>query len=163
MSAATAKARIELRPFDLSDLPVVYRWIKNQRNLFCDDGPQNERDFVDDQLSRESTNFAVYRDRELVGLLICDRESSVVCQAHCYFKRSFWGWENTAAALRLGMDWAFNEAGYDQITSPVFENNRLMIRLLEHLGAVREPVYAGCVRQNGYPVLVLNYTLYRGD
>jgi RimJ/RimL family protein N-acetyltransferase len=158
------QSKLELLPFPPEDWPIIWKWLrKSKLSLTHDDGPHTEREFVDSHIERESLNLGVYSSGKLVGLFICDHVSSVVCEAHCYFKPSFWGWKNTVRALHLGIDVAFNERGYQKITSPVLESNRLMIRLLEHIGAVREGRFIAHARQNGKPVNVCFYSIFRGD
>lgn len=153
---------IGLRPFEKADWPICWRWITpHLSTLLHDDGPQTQRQFVDSHIERGSRNFGVYRDSELVGLFICDHVSPMLCEAHVYFKRSFLGRENTIPALRLGIEWAFTDGGYHKITSPVFESNRLMIRALKELGAVQEACFRAHVRQNGQPVDVLYFSIFK--
>lgn len=154
-------SKIELLPFSPSDWPICWRWLQpHLSTLLHDHGPQTQREFVDSHIERGSRNFGVYRDSELVGLFICDHVSPIVAEAHCYFKRSFYGRENTIPALRLGLDCAWSLA-YKKVTSPVFKTNRLMIRALKELGAVQEACFKAHVRQNGQPVDVLYFSFFR--
>ena len=103
----------------------------------------------------------VYRDGELGGLIMFDRLSPILCECHVYFKRSFWGWATTVPALRLAYAWATGPGGYKKGTSPVFESNRLMVRLLEHLGAVQEGFFRNHTTQRGKPVNVLYFSIFK--
>jgi RimJ/RimL family protein N-acetyltransferase len=112
-------------------------------------------------MARNSRNLAVYRDGELVGLVIFDHITPVVCECHIYFKRSFWGRERTIPALRLAYQWA-ERAGYEKMTSPVLATNRLMIGLLKRLGAVQEGHFRAHTRQNGRPVDMEYWSIFKG-
>lgn len=162
MSAGTAKAPIELRPFDSADWPVIWRWIERYYFKVADDyAPKTLREFVDASIRRGSKNFGVYKNGELGGLIMFDHLSPMLCECHVYFKRSFWGWETTVPALRLAYRWAVTEGGYKKCTSPVFESNRLMIRLMEHLGFVQEAFFRNHTMQRGKPVNVVYLSLFR--
>lgn len=163
MSAATAQSKIELRDFPAEDFPIIWRWLQKYKAvLFHDDGPQTEREFVDKHLARGSRNFGVYCEGQLVGLFICDHVTPFLCEAHVYFKQSFFGWKNTCAALLAGIQWAFTEGGYEKIGARVMESNRAMIALLEHLGAQQEARFVAHARQNGQPVNVVYYSIFKG-
>jgi RimJ/RimL family protein N-acetyltransferase len=153
--------RISLRPFDPSDLPIAWYWIKDYYWRVADDyAPQNERDFIKHQLGRDSVRAGVYRDGELGGLMICEGISPVLCEGHCYFKKGFWGWETTLPALHCALKaaWAL---GYDKMICPVFAKNRLMARLLVEIGAIPEAFLQSHTRQHGQPVDVVYFSLFR--
>lgn len=158
---ATAPSKLKLRTFDPSDFPIVWSWIgKNYWKVADDYSPKTMREFVDSQIERGSKNLGVYSGNELVGMLVCDPLSPVVCEGHAYFKRSFLGRENTAPAVWMGIQWAFDQ-GFKKMTSPVFERNRLMVRLLTQLGGVQEGFFRGHTTQQGKPVNVLYFSFFK--
>jgi len=162
MVATATKPMIELRDFDPSDWPVIWKWIERYYWKVADDyAPKTLREFVDASIRRGSRNFGVYRDGELGGLIMFDQLSPILCECHIYFKRSFWGWGTTVPALRLAHAWATGPGGYKKGTSPVFESNRLMVRLLEHLGAVQEGFFRNHTTQRGKPVNVLYFSIFK--
>ena len=153
--------RIELRQWDPSDWPIVWHWIKSYYWRVADDyAPRNERDFIADQMARGGLQAGVYRDGELGGVVICERVSPVLCEGHCYFKKTFWGWHTTLPALNYAFQGAW-KLGYEKVVCPVLEKNRLMRSLLQALGAVQESHYRAQTRQHGEPIDVVHYSVFK--
>lgn len=162
--------RIIVKPWDESDWPLAWRWIGEYYFRVADDeAPKTQSEFVSKQMGRPATSFGVYRDGSLGGLVSFDILSPTLCEGHCLFKKgrsaadSFWGRSTTVPAIVQALQWMW-VLGIERIICPVFESNRLMAKLLEQLGAVRdaEPpagAKSRTVRQ-GRPVNVLYYSLY---
>lgn len=157
-------ARISLQKFDDADWPIIWKWIEGYYWKVADDyAPKTMQAFVDSQRVRGSKNLGVYKGSELVGLIMFDHLSPVLCECHIYFKRSFWGHENTLPALQLAYDWALNKTNYEKCTVPVFESNRLIIQVLRKFGAVQEGFFRNHTHQRGKPVNVLMFSMFRGN
>lgn len=163
-------ARITLKPWDNSDWPLAWSWIEQFYYRVADDeSPKTQREFVDEQLRSDSVNFGVYRDGVLGGWIGGPILSPTLCEGHCLFKKgtspsnSFWGRSTTVPAVLQAAAWMW-ALGIRRIICPVFEPNRLMIGLLEHIGATRdeeapEGLKTTTTRQ-GKPTNVIYYSLY---
>lgn len=164
MQAEPPRSVITIEPFDPSDFPLVYSWCTKFWDSVCDDDiPGDEVNFVNFKMMQGSINLAVYRDDQLGGMLSCGPVNSWVTQAHCIFRKEAWGSEFTIPALQLGIDFAFEKLGYKKIISMVYEHNARMRALLEKLGAKQEGFHVAQTRQNGKPVNMVSYGIFKGE
>lgn len=157
MQAKPARSII-LQPFEEADLPIAWSWAQSYWHMIADDfAIRDQRDFIEFKISQMAIQLGVWRDGELGGLLTCEPQSPVLCQAHAMFKKgidrrdSFWGWDTTVPALQLGIDVAW-KMGYSKIACLVFEDNAAMNKLLERVGGRLEGVLMNHTRREGQMV-----------
>lgn len=161
---ATAKPTITLREFDSADWPIIWKWIEGYYWSVADDyAPTTMHAFVESQRRRGSKNLAFYRGNELVGLIMFVALNPYLCECHIYFKRSFWGRENTIPALRLAHEWIHRETNFQKCSMPIFANNRHVVRVLREFGAEQEAHLRAHTTQRGKPIDVLMFALFREE
>ena len=76
------------------------------------------------------------------------RINPVCVDAHCVFKRSFWGHATTVEALRQVFDEIFS-SGVIKITATAFADNHALLGLVRKLGFQREGVLRQQTRRAG--------------
>lgn len=72
-----------------------------------------------------------------------------------------WGRDFTLPALRIGIDFAFEKLGYEKIICMVYAHNARIIALLKEIGAVEEGFHRMQTKQNGEPVSMVSYGIFR--
>ena len=145
---------VELRsPFPAEDIPRIWAWTDPFRWRISDDfSPKTLAEFIPffRALVERGRSWAVYVGGELGGVINYEQASPIVGSFHCIFKRSFWGRNTTATALRMAFPEMF--AMCEKLTIPVVTGNRSMISLLTSLGATKEGVLKAHTRRDGKPV-----------
>lgn len=154
-------------PFPDVALPLLWNWIEEARHQVADDfSPQTPDEFIALERQRaesgEVLSFAIYRDHELGGYVRVVPTLPMSVEAHCIFKREFYGYQTTLPALNDVARQLF-EAGIERLTLPVFAHNTAIRSLLKRGGAVEEGCLRAYTRQNGQPVDVIIFGLLRSD
>ncbi len=128
-------------PFPVYALPRVWAWAEESRRQVADDfAPKSLDEFLahwDSQALAGQRSWAVRRDGELGGVVTSTRFNPVAADAHCIFKRSFWGYATTGEALRQVFEEMFEE-GVLKIATVAFSDNAAIIGLTGRLGFRRE-------------------------
>lgn len=144
-----------VEPFPPYAVPRLWSWSQEFFNRVADDyAPKTLEQFVKnwEEKAREGRRtWGVLRDGELGGMVCSTRISPVLADAHCIFKRSFWGHQTTAEALRMVFDQIF-ESGAEKICSTAFRTNHALFGLVKKLGFQREGMLRSHTRQSGEPV-----------
>jgi RimJ/RimL family protein N-acetyltransferase len=155
--------KIELRPWDPSDWPLEYRWLKAVWNRVADDfSPTNEADYIKAQLvASHCIHRGVYRNGELGGILTGQPITPYLVQVHVQFRKSFYGSETTLPAIRLGIDVLFDECGFGKIWAVVFADNAPIIATLRRLGATWEGTLIAHTTRNGRPIDMESFAILK--
>lgn len=128
-------------PFPVHALPRLWSWtVSSQRQVNDDFAPKTLEAFVDNWERQELSgmkSWGVLRDGELGGVVTSTRFNPVVADAHCVFRKSFWGHETTAEALRLVFAEIF-ASGVQKISTICFFDNHALLGLVARLGFERE-------------------------
>lgn len=154
-----------IAPFPDAALPLLWQWIEAARSQVADDSsPQTPDEFIALERARaeDVCTFAIYRDYELGGYVRVVPTSAWACEAHCIFKREFYGYQTTLPALDCVARQVF-EAGVTRITMLVYQTNGAIRALLKRLGAVEEGRMRECARQNGQPVDMIIFGLLKRE
>lgn len=150
---------VELKPWEWSDWPIAFKWMRDAWEYVADDdSPKTCEEFVQLQRGRESVAFGVWADDDLCGVLTLAPVTPIVGAGHCTFRQGYGRREITVPALQQAQKIAW-KWGYWKIWCLVPENNRAMIRLLEHLGARMDGVLISQIRRDGRPANVISYAL----
>lgn len=141
--------------------------MEEARSQVADDfSPQTPDEFIALERARvaggEVITFAIYRDNELGGYVRVVPMLPMACEAHCIFKKSFYGTQTTLPALNDVARQLF-DAGVERITMPVFAANAAIRALIKKLGAVEEGRLREYTRQNGLPVDMILFGLLKRD
>ena len=139
-------------PFPLHAVPRVWAWTQQFRDRVADDfGPQTLDEFVQ-QWERDAVagrrTWIVLRDGEMGGVITSRKISPMVADAHCIFKREFWGQGTTAEALRLVFEQVFL-SGVEKISAMTFADNHALLGLVKRLGFEREGLLRSQTKRNG--------------
>lgn len=129
-------------PFPEAAVPRIWGWIETFRDRVCDDSaPKTLHGFVEQWIAREATqqSWGVSVDGELGGVVTAQPVTGVVTEAHCMFKRSFWGTGIPGEALRKIYGQLF-DAGTQKIIMAPFRDNAQMLGLARKLGGKKEAV-----------------------
>ena len=154
-----------IAPFPDAALSLLWQWIEAARSQVADDSsPQTPDEFIALERARaeDVCTFAIYRDHELGGYVRVVPLTAWSCEAHCVFKREFYGYQTTLPALDEVARQVF-EAGVTRITMLVYQTNTAIRALLKRLGAFEEGRMRECARQNGQPVDMLVYGLLKQE
>ena len=163
MKPESAQSVITIEPWDESDYPLLWSWCnKFWDSVADDDVPRTQTEFVMFKQMQGSINLGVYRDGQLGGILSCDPVNSKVCQAHAIFRKEFWGRETTERGLQLGIEFAW-ELGYTKIVSMVYQHNVKMRALIQAVGGKQEGYHVAQTRQNGKPVDMVSYGIFKAE
>lgn len=155
-------------PFPIYALPRAWAWMEQSRRQVADDfAPGTLAEFVSFWQLRERAgmrSWAVLRDRELGGVVTSMRFTPVQADAHCVFKRAFWGHETTAEALRLVFADLFAD-GVEKITTLCFADSHALLGLVARLGFRREGLLEKNTLRDGVLVdqVVIGLTKERFD
>jgi len=149
---ATAAGVTVSRPFPIHALPRLWAWTVESRRQVADDfAVQTLEEFVSRWEAAETagrSSWAVWRDKELGGAVTSSRINPVCVDAHCVFKRSFWGHAVTVEALRLVFEEIFSN-GILKITATAFYDNHALLGLVRKLGFQKEGVLRQQTRRAG--------------
>src|SRR5579872_629050 len=141
-----------IEPFPLHAVPRVWEWVREFRDRVADDfAPSTLAEFVSQWEAQDAAGrrtWAVLRDGELGGVITSNRLSPIVADAHCVFKREFWGRDTTAEALRHVFAAIFAQ-GVEKITSLAFRDNHALFGLVARLGFEREGTLRQHTRRRG--------------
>ena len=163
MQAEPAQSVITIEPFDPSDFPLLWQWCQAFWDSVCDDNvPRPQVEFVMFKEIQGSTNFGVYRDGQLGGILSFDPINSWVCQAHVVFRKEFWGRDTTERGIQLGIELAW-KIGYTKIVALVYEHNIRIKALIQAVGGKQEGYHVAQTRQNGKPVDMVSYGIFKEE
>ena len=168
MSKTKPASKIEaICPFPDVALPLLWQWIEEARTQVADDfAPQTPTEFIALERARVADgsiiNFAIYRDFELGGYVKVVPTGPITCDAHCIFKRDFYGTQTTLPALNDVARQLF-EAGIERITLSTLAQNAAIRALLRKLGAVEEGRLREATRQNSLPVDVVVFGLLKHE
>lgn len=159
--------QIEVRsPFPDSAIPRIWTWISEFRNAVADDfAPKTIEEFISDWEARSQgprVTWGVWRDGELVGLIVVDQISPILVTAHCLFAKRAWGHQTTVPAIRQMLDEIF-AAGVRKVIGTPFAHNSQMIALMRELGFRREGTLVGHTIQHGKPVDMAAFGLFADD
>jgi len=145
---------VTIGPFPLSAAPRVWLWMNDFRWRVADDfGPQTLEEFVEQCMLRSRTEqqWAVYRDGEICGFITFEPVNPVSGQAHCLFRKDFWGRGTTETALRMVAREIFS-GGVKKISMTIFSDNKAIKALLLKLGARQEGLLRQQTVRGGKPV-----------
>ncbi|HEX8186526.1 MAG TPA: GNAT family protein [Blastocatellia bacterium] len=168
MSKSKPSPQIEaIAPFPDEALPLLWLWMEEFRTSVADDfSAQTPHEFIAEQRelaqTRGTITYGIYRDLELGGFVQVIITSPVACQAHCVFKREFFGHQTTVPALNEVARQLF-DAGIERITMTPLASNNAIKSLIKAIGAVEEGRLRGATRQNGEPVDLLIFGLLKSD
>lgn len=157
---------IEIREFPDAALPQLWAWCEAFRNQVADDySPKTINEFVDFELAREAARvikFGVFRDDELGGCIWVEQLSDLVAEAHCIFKKEFFGHKTTIPALKLMAHMIF-ETGIQKIKMRTFADNYAIKSLLLNAGAHREGVFKNETKRNGELIDIAMFAFFASD
>jgi len=142
VTLATPTRGVEIiEPFPPHALPRAWKWAQESRRQVADAfAPSTLDQFVEHwerQVRAGQRSWGVWRDAELGGIVTSMRFNAVLADAHCIFKRTFWGHETTAEALRLVFTEIF-AGGVQKITTVCFSDNHALLGLVRRIGFERE-------------------------
>jgi RimJ/RimL family protein N-acetyltransferase len=164
--AVTAAGVTISRPFPAYALPRVWGWTQESRRQVADDfSVQTLDEFVSRWEAAERVgrwSWGVWRDGELGGAVTSMQISPVCADAHCVFKRSFWGHATTAQALKLIFDEIFAREETQKITTQAFADNHALLGLVRKLGFQKEGVLKQQTRRAGQMIDVAIIGLTKG-
>jgi RimJ/RimL family protein N-acetyltransferase len=147
------------RPFPTYALPRVWGWTVESRRQVADDFAVKTLDeFVNQWEAAERagrSSWGVWRDKELGGAVTSARVNPMCVDAHCVFKRSFWGHAVTVEALRLVFEEIFSNGETQKIMATAFRDNHALLGLVRKLGFQKEGVLRQQTRRNGEMVDVV--------
>ena len=148
VTSSRVQAAVEIRsPFPHHALPRMWKWLEESRRQVSDAfSPKTLDEFVAywEHMTRAGQrSWGVWRDGELGGSISSMQLNPVVADAHCIFKRTFWGHGTTAEALRLVFAEIF-VGGAQKITTLCFADNHALLGLVRKVGFQRE----GRLRKN---------------
>ena len=157
---------IEIREFPDSALPQLWAWCEAFRNQVADDySPKTIDKFVEYELERTRAKvlkFGVYRDGELGGCIWVEQLSDLIAEAHCVFKRDFFGQATTLPALKLMAEMIF-ETGIKKIKMRTFRDNSAIKSLLLNAGAHQEGILRQETVRNGKLIDILLFAFFDED
>jgi RimJ/RimL family protein N-acetyltransferase len=163
MSHASPAPSIELLLWKDEDWPLLWVWMQPYWSRVANDfSPDTIQDFVSMKRSQNWHRLAVYRNNELGGILEAEHVSPVVAQVHVTFKKSFWGWQTTLPAMRLGMEYLWRQ-GYSKIRAQVYPDNRAIIRVIKTLGGRLEAVLNSETKRDGKLTDLHQYCILKGE
>lgn len=153
-------------PFPHYALPRVWGWIGESRRQTQDDFSVDTLNaFVGEWEAADAagrSTWAVWRDGELGGAVTSRRINPACADAHCIFKRSFWGHETTAQALQLVFKEVFAD-GVLKITAWAYYDNHALLGLVRKLGFQKEGVLRKQTRRKGEMIDVVLIGLTKED
>lgn len=141
---------------------LAWTWIQEFRRQVADDySPRSFQQFFIQELARKGKGltYGVERDGELGGVVWVDMHAPHLAEAHCLFKRSFWGRRTVLPALNLVADGVF-EAGVHKIIMPVFADNHAIRSVCKSLGGIQEAYYREHILRDGELIDMAVYSLY---
>lgn len=141
-------------PFPPQRWPRVWVWIEEFRNRVMDDfSPQTLEEFVQQRMGANpyEATFGVERGGELGGLITVCPLNPYLANAHCLFKKSFWGSDVTLAACRQVFSEMFENTSIQKITSIAFADNHQILALVRKLGGNKEGHLYRNTQRDGKP------------
>lgn len=157
---------IEIREFPDSALPQLWAWCQAFRHQVADDySPRTIDEFVEFELARERAKvlkFGIYRDGELGGCIWVEQISDLIAEAHCIFKKDFFGHRTTIPALRLMAEKIF-DTGIQKIKMRTFDDNYAIKSLLLAAGAHREGIFRKETTRGGKSVDIVMFAFFDSD
>ena len=161
---AAPSAHIEITyPFPFERFAEVWEWMQPFFASVADDfSPVTAEQFLAIEESRKDqvVTFAIWRDGELGGCVWAYPVSPILVDCHCVFKKSFFGHRTTLPALEQVKELLFNE-GVEKIQMQVFAHNNAVRSLIRKLGGVEEGRLRAHTRQQGSPIDVIVYGLFK--
>ncbi len=156
---------IGLAPFETSDWPIAWRWMLSSWKFLADDFMLPDLSlFLRLKEEQNAIHLGVYRDDELGGLLMFEPMSPWLCQCHAVFRpakeRRDWDKDALVTSLELGKRFAWG-AGYGKIAAVTFEDNTLLIRLIERIGGVLEGRFEQETFREDQLVTMVRYGIFR--
>ena len=152
-------------PFPLFALPRLWTWVQRVRRHVCDDfSPTTIEQFVEQwqgDMARGGRTWAVYKGKDLVGLISAEQLSPVVATVHLLFHKSGWGHDTTVPALQEVFRDVFERA--QKITALVFADNANVIGLARKVGAEKEGVLRAHTLREGRPADMVALGLLKED
>lgn len=156
-----------ISPFPPEELPRVWLWLQEAGSSLLNDlGPQNMDEFVDEWMNRQALTWGVYRDGELGGWVSYEPINETTGNAHCCFRKAFWGTKTTGPALTQVATDLF-AIGVERIGMVVPDDNHAIQSLVKRLGAEKEAYWFVArtpdgqrVTRNGVPMPLVQYGLY---
>lgn len=157
-----------ISPFPAEELPRVWLWLQEAGSSLLNDlGPQTMDEFVDYWLQRDAITWGVWRDGELGGWVSYEPISATTGNAHCVFRKAFWGSKTvTLPALRQVASDLF-ATGVVRIGMIVPDTNRAIINLIQRLGGEKEAFWfivrdeqGRRLTRQGVPMPLVQYGLY---
>jgi RimJ/RimL family protein N-acetyltransferase len=146
------------RTFPHYALPRLWGWTVESRRQSTDDfSSRTLEEFIREWDAAERvgrSSWGVWRDGELGGVVMSRRINPVCADAHCVFKRSFWGHKTTVEALRLVFDEIF-VGETRKITAWAYHDNHALLGLARKLGFQKEGVLRQQTRRDGEMVDVV--------
>jgi RimJ/RimL family protein N-acetyltransferase len=149
-------------PFPQSELVLAWGWIQKFRRQVADDySPRTFQQFLIQETDRQGKGltYAVERDGELGGIVWIDLHAPHLAEAHCLFKKEFWGRATVLPALEQIAAGVF-DAGVHKIICPVFADNHAIRSTLAALGAVQEAYYREHILREGELIDMAVYSLF---
>lgn len=160
----TPLGALEVRsPFPFHEVPRVWDWMHEvpRSRLFDDDGPKDIDQFLlkwERMLSGGMRTWAVYRGVELGGVISFTKMTPIAGEAHCVFKKAFWGHGTTRVALIevfneiFGPEHEPSPMGVDKIWGYMYPDNGGILALLNSIGGEVEAKLERHTTRGGEPV-----------
>lgn len=149
-------------PFPQADLVLAWDWIQKHRKQCVDDySPKTFPQFVIQERARQEKGltYGVMRGAELGGIIWVDLHAPHLAEAHCVFKKEFWGHSTTLPALRKVADGCFS-SGVTKILMPVFADNNAIRSVCRALGGEEEAYFKRHMVRDGEFVDLVVYSLF---
>jgi RimJ/RimL family protein N-acetyltransferase len=169
-------SRLWLTALNRSDAPIIARWeYDNEFLRLLDSSPAHPRS--EDEILRWMEGEQKSRNNFLFGIRLVDSDELIgwveldgVQWTHqtSYVgigigNRAYWGKGYGSEAMRLVLQFAFNELNLHRVHLTVFSYNPRAIRMYENLGFQREGVYREYLHRDGQRYDMLLYGLLRRE
>lgn len=160
-------SHVALAPFESSNWPIAWRWITDAWHYVADDfTPRDLSVFLRLKEEQNAIHLGVYENGDLGGLLMLEPKTPYLCFAHAVFRsareRTHWNRDTLVVSLELGKLFAWS-LGYAKVAAETFEDNALMIRLVEAVGGIREGRFERETFRDGKASTLLRYGIFRDE
>ena len=144
---------VVLQPLADEHLPLLYRWNSDTEVLYWSEGDDVVEPYTPEMVnlifgnvSKDAFCFLVLKDDVPVGecwvqkmnippiLAQYPKGTNVARIDYCIGKKSTWGQGIGTECVKLLLDFAFTQAGYDVVYALVYDYNVRSIRLVERAG-----------------------------
>ena len=170
----SGKDGIKLQPLCDKHLPLLYRWNSDTEVLYWSEGDDVVEPYdhetveqIFGSVSKDAYCFLITKDDVPIGECWVQKMNippiveqypagtHVARIDYCIGEKAYWGQGIGTECVRLLLDFAFSQAGYDVVYALVYDYNERSIRLIEHAGFELERKMP--VPHNGKAKYELNY------